>query len=256
MESKSLKKRFTRWLKQSGRPGLNRFLARYSKVGDPVIFDNALFPWTKRFEENYEAIREEATRLLELRDNLPAFHEVSPYQLRISDNDMWKTVWLYGFGHRSDIVSELCPVTAKLIEEVPELQSALFSMLAPGKHIPPHRGVYKGLINYHLGVIIPKQPEKARMRVGNEIFHWEAGKSRIFDDTNEHEVWNDSGEERVVLFLQIHRPFKLPGRLASLLFLKVLRQTPYLKVPLQNIRGLDEHLRTAARERGLLAVST
>jgi len=252
MAEKNLTKRFTHWLKHSGRPALNRFLARYSKVGDPVIFDNALFPWAKLFEENYEAIREEAARLLELRDHLPAFHEVSPYQLRISDNDMWKTVWLYGFGHRSDIVSELCPVTAKLIEEVPELQSALFSMLAPGKHIPPHRGVYKGLINYHLGVLIPKQAEQARMRVGDETFHWEAGKSHIFDDTNEHEVWNDSGEERVVLFLQIHRPFELPGRLVSQLFLKVLRRTPYLKVPLENIHVLDEQLRAAVHERGLL----
>lgn len=59
-------------------------------------------------------------------------------------------------------------------------------------------------------------------------------------------------EKRVVLFLQIHRPFRLVGRVVSRIFLRVLRQTPCLKIPLQNIRALDSQLRAAVRERGLL----
>ena len=249
------KKQLVRWLKGSGRPALNRVLARYSEVGDPIVFDNALFPWTRRLEQEHEAIREEALRLLELREHLPGFHEVSPYQSRISDADMWKTVWLYGFGYRSEIVSRLCPVTARVIDEVPELKSALFSMLGPGKHIPPHRGVYKGLINYHLGLINPDDPAKAHMRVGTEHFFWETGKSVVFDDTNEHEVWNESDQERVVLFLQFHRPMRFPGRQLSELFLRALALTPYLKVPLANAKVWEEQLRVAALERGLLPAS-
>ena len=254
MGKRGLKKSAVHWLKSSGRPALNDFLARYSEVGDPVIFDNERFPWTKKIEDRYQEIRQEATRLLELRDHLPAFDDISPYQARICGGDqMWKTVWLYGFGYRSEIVTRLCPVTAQVIEEVPELLSAFFSMLSPGKHIPPHRGVYKGLINYHLGVIIPKQAEKARMRIADETFFWEAGRSRVFDDTNEHEVWNDSGEERVVLFLQFHRPFRAPGRQVSELFLKVLARTPYLTVPLKNVRVWDEQLTKIVEQRGMLS---
>ena len=208
---KRLRKRFKHVLKRGLRPALNRLLVRYSEVGDPVIFDNGLFPWTKELEGHYEEIRREALRLGELHDCLPTFRKVSPYQKRISKGPRWKTLWLYGFGHESEVAKELCPATARALAHVPELQSAVFSLLAPGAHIRPHRGVYKGLVNYHLGVVIPKQAERCHMRVGDETIVWQPGQSYVFDDTNLHEVWNESDEERIVLFLQFHRPFRSPG---------------------------------------------
>jgi aspartyl/asparaginyl beta-hydroxylase (cupin superfamily) len=247
-----LAKRLSRFMKRRARPALNRFLVRYSEVGDPVVFDNGLFPFTKTLEDNYDEIRREALRLGELHDCLPTFHEVSPYQKRISHGDSWKTVWLYGFGHHSAVAQQLCPATTRLLRDVPELQSAVFSMLATGTHIPAHRGVYKGLINYHLGVIIPKLAKKCRMKVGNEWIVWQERQSYVFDDTNTHEVWNDSGEERVVLMLQVHRPLRAPGRQLSQLFLRALRLTPYLRKPRKNVRQCDARLREVAKERGLL----
>jgi aspartyl/asparaginyl beta-hydroxylase (cupin superfamily) len=243
---------FLRWLKETARPGLNRLLARYSLVGDPVVFEPSMFDWTKLLEENWEPIRDEAQRLLEIRDALQGFHEVSPYQSRISKGDSWKTVWLYGFGHRSDIVSELCPVTARIVASVPELQSAFFSMLSPGTHIPPHSGVYKGLINVHLALLVPREHERCRMRVADQTLTWQPGKTLVFDDTNEHEVWNDTDEERVVLFLQFHRPFRSPGRELSQLFLRALRLTAYVRVPLRNVETFDRDFRTFATTRGLI----
>ncbi len=251
-QRRPLKKRFSRFLKRRARPALNRFLVRYSRVGDPVVFDNALFPWTKTLEAHYDEIRREALRLGELHDCLPSFHEVSPYQQRISKGDFWKTAWLYGFGHHSVVAQELCPVTTRLLDEVPDLQAAVFSMLAPGTHIPAHRGVYKGLINYHLGVIVPKRAEKCRMKVGDEWIVWQQGQAHVFDDTNTHEVWNDSGEERVVLMIQFHRPLRAPGHQLSKLFLWGLQLTPYLRKPRKNVRQSDERLRRTAQERGLL----
>jgi beta-hydroxylase len=250
-----LKKRLSRVLKRGLRPALNRLLVRYSQVGDPVVFEPALFPWTRVIEEHYDEIRAEAIRLDELRDVLPTFHEMSPYQKRISKGDNWKTVWLHGFGHDSEVAQQLCPTTARLVREVPGLQTALFSMLAPGTHIPAHRGVYKGLINYHLGVIVPKQAERCRMQVGDELVVWQSGQSVVFDDTNTHEVWNESGEERVVLMLQIERPFRQTGHVLSRLFLWGLQFTPYLRKPRQNARVSDARLRIAAEQRGLLPAS-
>ncbi len=250
--AKRLKKRFSRFLKRGARPALNRLLVRYSKIGDPVVFEKEMFPWTKLLEAHYEEIRAEALRLRDLRDALPTFHEVSPYQKRISKGDSWKTVWLYGFGHDSAVAQELCPVTTRLVRQVPQLQSALFSMLAPGTHIPAHRGVYKGLVNYHLGVLVPQESEKCRMQVGDRLIVWQPGQSYVFDDTNTHEVWNESDEERIVLFLQFHRPFRLPGHLLSKLFLWGLQFTPYLRKPRQNARASDDRLRRAAEQRGLL----
>lgn len=64
-----------------------------------------------------------------------------------------------------------------LLDQVPGLESACFSILAPGTQSAPHRGVYKGLINCHLGVIIPKQAEKCRMQIGEETVVWQPGQS-------------------------------------------------------------------------------
>jgi aspartyl/asparaginyl beta-hydroxylase (cupin superfamily) len=242
----------SRFLKRRARPALNAALARYSKVGDPVVFADGVFPWTKTLEQGFEDIREEALRLYALQDALPTFHEVSPYQRRISRGNDWKTAWLHGFGHDSAVAQELCPRTTKLLAAVPELQTALFSMLAPGTHIPRHRGVYKGLINYHLAIRVPKDADKCRMQVGDQQIVWRESRSYVFDDTNPHEVWNDTAEPRIVLMLQFHRPFRPPGLQLSRLFLWGMQWTPYLRKPRRNVAESDARLRKVAEERGLL----
>ena len=90
-----------------------------------------------------------------------------------------------------------------------------------------------------------------RMRVGDEIVHWEEGRSYVFDDTNPHEVWNDSGEERIVLLLQFLRPLRAPGRQLSQLFLSALRLSPYLRLPLARGKIFDEELRRVIEARGI-----
>jgi beta-hydroxylase len=249
---RSLRTRLRHLMTRGARPALNRWLTRHSKVGDPVIFGDGTFPWTKRFEENASAIRAEALRLYTLRETLPSFHEVSPYQARISRGDEWKTAWLHGFGMNSEVAQALCPRTTALLAEVPGLQTALFSMLSPGAHVPRHRGVYKGLINYHLGLVVPKDTERCRMQIAKECIVWHEGESVVFDDTNRHEVWNETDEERIVLMLQFERPFRSPGRELSRLFLWGLKRTPYLRVPRRNVLASDRRLRVAAEAGGLL----
>lgn len=238
-------KKLVKLLKRRGRPAINRLLIRYSKVGDPVVFQPELFPWAARLEANWRAIRAEAEQVLALREYVPAFHEVSPDQYRISNTDEWKTFWLRGFGYRSKVFSDFCPVTSRLLEEVPGLETAFFSILAPGMHIIPHRGVFKGIVNCHLGLIVPDKREQCRMRVGDEIFHWNEGETRIFDDTNEHEVWNDTDQERVVLMLQFRRPLRAPGRQICELFIQVLKRTPYVTVALENQQRFERRFSAA-----------
>ncbi|MGC6727993.1 aspartyl/asparaginyl beta-hydroxylase domain-containing protein, partial [Escherichia coli] len=82
-----------------------------------------------------------------------------------------------------------CPHTSQLIEQIPGLNSAIFSILAPGTHIPAHRGVTKGLITCHLGLVVPRDGD-VRMRIGNRTVRWAEGETLVFDDTYDHEVWN------------------------------------------------------------------
>ena len=124
-----------RLLKHHGRPALNRVFAHYSKVGDPEVFDPGTFSWEAELASHWKEIRAEAEQVLTLRDEVPSFHEVSPDQYRISQGDFWKTFWLRGFGERSETCSALCPVTDRVLEDVPGLENAFFSMLSAGSHI-------------------------------------------------------------------------------------------------------------------------
>ena len=85
-------------------------------------------------------------------------------------------------------------------------RSPTSSILSPRKHILDHRGPYKGVLRYHLGLIVPAPNEKCRIRVGQEWRHWAEGSSIVLDDTYDHEVCNDTDGTRVVLFLDVVRP--------------------------------------------------
>src|SRR5438445_9608768 len=116
----------------------------------------------------------------------------------------------------------MCPRTAALMREIPGMTTAMFSILSPRKHILDHRGPYKGVIRYHLGLIVPKEKEACRIRVGDTIAHWEEGKSLFFDDTFPHEVWNDTDSMRVVLFMDILRPLPAPVALLNDLIIRII----------------------------------
>lgn len=143
----------------------------------------------------------EALEVLKYRDDIPGFEQVSPDQHRIAQAKKWKTFILYGFGQKLEKNCKIAPVSAEILSRVPKMQTAWFSILAPGYHIPAHTGVTKGIVRAHLGLIIPKDREKCRIRVADQVRAWKAGEAFAFDDTYEHEVWNETDEERVICSL-------------------------------------------------------
>lgn len=166
------------------------------------------FPWAKRLEDSVDVIDLEYQALLDRNEPLPAFQEISPEQGNITNDRDWRTFVLFAYGAKSVRNTQLCPKTTEILENIPGLKTAFFSVLAPGKVIPPHRGPYKGLLRSHLGVRVP--PGDCAIRVGNETNSWQRGKVLFFDDTIQHEAWNHSREERVVLFLDVLRPLRSP----------------------------------------------
>ena len=155
--------------------------------------------------------------MLAHRDALPNFQDISVDQYQLTDDDRWKTFFFYGYGFRSDANCARCPETTRLIEAIPGMETAMFSILAPGKHIPPHDGPYKGVLRYHLGLIGARGPGGAAAASGwvPRRRGWREGESLVFDDTYEHEVWNETDETRVVLFLDVVRPLRQPMRVVE-----------------------------------------
>jgi len=184
----------------------------FYRDGPKTFFKPEEFPWVASIETEWKTIRKELDAVMVRRQEIPNFQDVSKNQKAIAKNDDWKTFMFYsfGFGNENKENCERCPDTVRLLHLIPGMTMAFFSILAPHTRIPPHRGPYKGVLRYHLGLKVPGPEGSCRIRVGNDIGYWKEGKSLIFDDSNEHEVWNDSDSDRVVIFVDFVRATIFP----------------------------------------------
>jgi ornithine lipid ester-linked acyl 2-hydroxylase len=208
---------------------LEKQIVRYSLVGNTPFFDCTQFEWVAHLENNWSSIRQELDEILKYRKDLPNFQDISPDQSSITRDDRWKTYFFYAYGIKEQTNCDRCPETTRLIEQVPGMKTAFFSILYPHKHIPEHRGPYKGVLRYHLGLIVPQPSENCKIRVEREWAHWEEGKSLIFDDSFPHEVWNDTDGMRVVLFLDVVRPMRFPGSSLNELAIQLIARSPFVR---------------------------
>lgn len=209
---------------------VERLNRRFSRDPPQVLYAPGTFNWTAPLERHWRGIRAELERVLGNGEAVPAFQEISPEAGTLTRDGRWQTYVLYAYGHRAARNCRACPLTAALCEAIPGMKTAFFSILAPGKQIPPHRGPYNGLLRCHLGLIVP-QPTASqsgcRMRVGPHRFGWTEGGTVVFDDTYEHEVHNDTDGMRVVLFLDVLRPMRFPLDRLNAGLIRLVAASPY-----------------------------
>jgi len=157
------------------------------------------FPFTRLLEENWQVVLEEYRAVAD-DPQMHAWPEKQYY------DGQWHTFGLYAFGSKRHQNCARCPETTRLVEQIPGLQMAGFSRMAPGTHITPHCG-YDGWAQYvlrcHLAL---KVNDQCALRVGPETRTWEAGKTLVFCDAVEHEAWNRGDQERVVLLIDFRNP--------------------------------------------------
>ncbi len=220
----------------------DRLIARSSLVANNPVLDVRDFAWTQVLRDHWLGIREEAIRVALAGDNAPSLATISPDHRGIAEVNKWKSFFLYGYGYAIEENIAQCPATAKAVAAVPGLNSAFFSILAPGTHIPDHRGVTKGLITCHLGLIVPRDGD-VRMRVHDRVVRWSEGETLVFDDTFRHEVWNDTSGTRVVLLIQFERPLRHPGKFFADFFLGFVRRSAFVQEARDNIRSWNEALK-------------
>jgi beta-hydroxylase len=220
-----------------------------SRVGRAPFPDSTAFPWVPLVEAATPEILEELARV-QATQVIPNFQDISYDQEEITTDDRWKTFFLYGYGHRDEANCALCPATDRALQAIPGLKTAMFSILAPGKVIPPHRGPYNGVLRYHLGLVVPDGGATSGIRVGGETRGWQVGKSLIFDDTFDHEAWNRSDQQRVVLFVDLERPLRFPVNVMNKLVLAAIRRSRFVEEAVENLRLHRENTERAARVPG------
>lgn len=179
------------------------------------FFDDNHFPWFAELSQATDAIRGEFVDLIKdpgeaLRPYVRMESGIGENKWSGLDNSLdWGAIFLWEYGEPNRPVLDRCPETARVLGSLPvshipgRAPSAFFSMLKPHRRIPPHTGVTNTRAIIHLPLIVP---QGCGFRVGGEVRPWVVGKPFAFDDTIEHEAWNDSDELRSVLIFDVWNP--------------------------------------------------
>lgn len=185
----------------------------YPGLPQTAFYDPATFDWVVALEAATPTIRAEAQAALASGTGFRPYVEADPTRPNkghaLLDNDDWSAFHLLENGEPAPGNADRCPATMAALAPLPlpriagRSPMALFSLLKPRTHIPPHWGMLNTRLIVHLPLIVPSG---CRLRVGNHVHDVIAGKAMIFDDSIQHEAWNDSAETRVVLLFEIWRP--------------------------------------------------
>ena len=224
------------------RKHIGGLVSRSSLVGHNTFFDPNVFSWVSTLEQNWRTIRQELEHVMQFQEALPNFEELVEYDAALTKNTQWKMFAFYAYGIKAEKNCQRCPETTRLIEKIPGLKTAFFSILLPHQRIPPHRGPYNGVLRYHLGLMVPESTDQCGIRVGKDFRHWQEGQSLVFDDSFEHTAWNETDHVRVVLFLDVVRPLQFPVSLLNQAVIKLFSWSPYIQGAAANQRKWDQRL--------------
>ena len=123
-------------------------------------------------------------------------------------DDNWKKFYIKWYGNILPEARKMCPTICNILDKLPQVYLAMFSILDPGGIITPHCGPSKGALRYHLGLQCPKDYD-ASIVVDGVSYRWEDGKDILFDDTYQHHVKNNSKTtSRIILFCDVGRKMK------------------------------------------------
>jgi len=178
--------------------------------GPPILDLSSYFPNGEKFAARWQAIRDEALAVARHLDAVPRFHEIMPDQAPLSaqDDRDWRMFILKAYGVAVHEHLARCPTLSSLLSEMPEVLSASFSFLAPRKYVPRHRGPFRGILRYHLGLSMPCRTDgrpATVMTIAGCEHRIADGQCLLWDDTYPHEVLNDCDEVRIALLLDVRR---------------------------------------------------
>ncbi|XP_066536471.1 aspartyl/asparaginyl beta-hydroxylase isoform X2 [Hoplias malabaricus] len=158
----------------------------------------------RMLEKNWMTIRDEALAVLDSRSGL-----FLPEDENLRETGDWGQFTLWQQGRKAGISCKSVPKTCALMERYPEATSCKrgqikYSVMQPGTHVWPHTGPTNCRLRMHLGLVIPRPG--CRIRCTNQTREWEEGKVLIFDDSFEHEVWQDADSYRLIFIVDVWHP--------------------------------------------------
>lgn len=213
----------------------------------PAIWPTATWPWIDELEAATPVIRAEfeAYATAFLLPHVAALSGLDPdsEEARASvptSKGTWRTLLLYGGGRWIDETARHFPETVRLMSRVTAKANLGFSALDARSHLAAHVGPNRGAVRLQLPIIVPGALGDARIRIGDEIVAWEEGRAVVFDLSANHEAWNDTDEQRVLLMAELPMPLPFPQALVNRVAQHCYRWHP-------SFRGMVERARALSR---------
>jgi aspartate beta-hydroxylase len=178
--------------------------------GPPILDAATYFPDALKFAAAWRAIRAEADSVVQQFPRIPRFHDIMPEQTDISANDGrdWRLFVLKAYGVEHPQNMARCPTLARTVAASPDVLSASLSFMESGKHVPPHRGPFRGVIRFYMGLSVPRGSDgrpAALLKIDGEEYRVGDGEWLLWDDTFSHEALNAGDDIRSVLLLDVAR---------------------------------------------------
>jgi aspartate beta-hydroxylase len=192
----------------------------YPGLPDIEFYERSEFPWLPAFEAATPQIQRELARVL-VEDEAgfgPYIHYDDHLPLdqwrELNKSPRWSAFHFYEQGREIPDRAARAPETMAAVRALPQAHvdlrspTAMFSVLKPRTRIPPHTGIANFRLVVHLPLVLPAD---CGFRVGGETREWRIGEAWVFDDTIEHEAWNESDEVRIILICDIWSPRLSPA---------------------------------------------
>jgi aspartyl/asparaginyl beta-hydroxylase (cupin superfamily) len=229
---------------------INNIYGRYVGYDKrPTFFDiEQTFPYLTEITTHFQEIKKEFYNVLANNAQLPRYHDIDPGETEISSitQKNWNVFMLYLLGYQLEKAQALCPTLSQLVEKIPHVIQAFFSILEPGKSIPLHKGPYIGYLRYHLGIHIPKN-HPPEIIINGQPYTWQEGEAILFDDSWPHEVRNQSDDYRAVLIIDVLRPMPLFPHLLNQFVTNVIGRYFYGRKVIKRALQFNEEIKPIAQ---------
>lgn len=192
---------------------INALLYLCSAVPARPYLDRRAFPELDLFREHWREIRDEALSLSS-EGHIRAALKHNDASFNSFFKEGWKRFYLKWYERPLPSAQALCPRTVALVNRVPGVRAAMFTLLPAGAHLNPHRDPFAGSLRYHLGLVTPND-DACRILVDGQVYSWRDGEDVLFDETFVHWAENRTAQDRIIFFCDVERPLR-PHWLAPL----------------------------------------
>lgn len=219
---------------------VNAIMYLFSSVPKTPFLDLADFPELKLLRDNWETIREEAESLYK-EGYISASDKYDDIGFNSFFRRGWKRFYLKWYQEPMDSAQTLCPKTLKLIQQIPNINAAMFTLLPKNSFLFKHRDPYAGSLRYHLGLITPNSKECC-IYVDGEPYFWQDGQDVLFDETYVHHAENNTSQDRIILFCDVQRPLNnaLANRFNRLFSRTVMKAASSKNLPNERVGIINQ----------------